>query len=397
MIRNKSAAVLSILFAMQGAIFTFLIFFATIYIKKTFETSTATLSLIIFFIMLPYYLKILCGLAIDSLSYKIFGSKKFVIAIFSILEAIFWLLLSSLVNLLMFCLIILAAVLCFSLVDSYLDAYIWGSASKEKRGVAWGISWGMKGVGASIFSAISSYVIHTWGWTYLYYTLTIIMMMTAVMILFLHEVAITEKYFSFQKFRQVFRWKCPYLAVAFFILNWIPLGIGVWMYGPFINSFLKIPIEYASIISCLASLGNLLGSFINVGIVSYRNPWKAWKLTLAVYSVSCLLLIVNTGDVLFGMATALIYGIGRGFIMANGLSLGGELVVSSLRATMLALYSSSLYLGFSIGGLISGQIVYVFGYQLNFVIAASLMIPTSSLLFPLRKSRISIRREKLQI
>jgi MFS family permease len=97
------------------------------------------------------------------------------------------------------------------------------------------------------------------------------------------------------------------------------------------------------------------------------------------------------------MATALIYGIGRGFIMANGLSLGGELVVSSLRATMLALYSSSLYLGFSIGGLISGQIVYVFGYQLNFVIAASLMIPTSSLLFPLRKSRISIRREKLQI
>lgn len=396
MIKSKTALILSILFAAQGAIFTFLIFFVTIYVKEVLQASIVTLSLVIFFIMLPYYLKILCGLAIDLFPHKRFGGKKFIVMLFSLLEAISWFLLSSLTELLMFCLLMLVAVLCFSLIDSYLDAYIWGSASKEKRGPAWGISWGMRGIGASIFSAISGYIIYTWGWAYLYYTLAIITLIIAAASPFLHEETSAEKYFSLQNFKQVFKLKCPYLAVAFFVLNWIPLGIGVWMYGPFVNSYLKIPIEYASIISCIASIGNLLGSFISVGIVSYSNPWKAWKLTLTVYAASCLLLIINTGDVSLGMATALIYGIGRGFIMGNGLSVGGELVVSSLRATMLALYSSSLYLGFSVGGLISGQIVHALGYQLNFVIAALLMIPTSSLLIPLRKSKISIRRKKLQ-
>jgi len=395
MIRNKTTVLLSVLFTMQGAIFTFLIFFVTIYIKSVLQISITMLSYIIFLIMLPYYLKILCGLAVDSFPYEKFGGKKFILVFFSLLEGIAWLFLSFLGEVLVFCLLMLVAVLCFSLVDAYMDAYIWSSVSKEKKGPAWGISWAMKGIGASVFSAIAGYIIYTLGWKYIYYTLAIINLLMAIAGLFLHKATLANvKHFSLQDLKEVFRWKCPYLAVAFFVLNWIPLGIGVWMYGPFVNSFLKIPIEYASLISCLASVGNLLGSFMSVGIVSYfNNPWKTWKLTLMVYVASCLLLLANTGDVPLGLVTALIYGIGRGFIMGNGLSIGGELVVSSVKATMLALYSSSLYLGFSIGGLVSGQLVHIFGYHANFVIAALFMIPTSSLLIPLRRSKIAIKKE----
>ncbi len=387
--QSKTAIVAAFLFTIQGVIFTFLIFFATIYINKVLQVSVTTLSLVIFFVMLPYYLKVLFGLAVDFLSERRFGSKKHLVMLFSLSQSVVWYFLPKVRSIIPFSFMMLLAVVCFSFIDSCLDAYVLGLVSKERRGPMWGLSWAMRGVGGVLFSVLAGHVAYTYGWELVFSTLFLSAVSMAAAGLFIHEPRPPGGLRnSMRALKKVFRWICPYLAMAFFIANWIPLGIGVWMYGPLLSSFLGISIEYAGLASCLASLGNLFGSFLSVAIVFHLNPWKAWKLTVVVYAASCLLLLLNNGDISIALITAFLYGIGRGFVMGNGLSIGGELIVSSLRATMLALYSSSIYLGFSIGGLFSGFFIHMVGYEVNLTIAALGMIPTSLLLIPVKRSKI---------
>ncbi|MHA1898977.1 MAG: MFS transporter [Promethearchaeota archaeon] len=331
-------------------------------------------------IQLPWYIKILYGILSDTISFKKHGRRRpyiFIAGILAIITSIIEPHFTSFSVLFVLTSIGLSFSLAFA--DSIIDSLSVDVTPKNRRFLMEGVSWGARGLGASISGILFGWLANNIGWEVAFLIPGILLSGSCIMTILYKEPPIVnpEKVIAVkgEDYRREFKKGTTWSVTIFLIISGAGIAV-LTVFSTFLKQEAGLDIENVGAGLSFLAMGQFIGAILTGILGEKSSVWKMLVVMSSAYIIMIASLIIVPFDnmrVLY--ITIVVLGAVNGSYEAIQMRIAMEFSVGKIAGTMYNWFMSITNIGqIALGAVIIAQVSESIGYRLGLQISSLFLL-----------------------